>query len=1434
MVVVKGGKGPSRDSAEVSFEASIKDTARARCDSFLAVFFFFFFCFFAAKKKTTPPSGGMRRLFSGSSKKENSIKVTKVVPGRIYFALCTPEHQKKRLAARVRSRSVSGGGEMVREDANHTKEVTDLAEYLRSHGLADFLVLNFSPLWADWSAVGSQVIHCGRRASGEERRPLGLELLLRVCSLVHVWLNQHHSNVVVFYASLEEAAAVSALSCYLTYAQDSSFDNARAPLEKLSGQLARLQHSGTLPSWHRPSHKRYITHFSSIVAQGRLPHPGTVRLFSVEIAIPRLFLKQGRIRVFQDFQCRLQHIIDRSSGPTLVCLEVRLALNGDFSLFFDDLELVEVPEELGGPSRDIVLVEDLVRNATADNTVYMPQFSYSSHTAFLPTSDSSLLLTPVDLDVDGPGLPAGLKVELRFHDSTSPDVPQDSVSASVAPSAGAFDWEAMLSKTPQNPLRELVQLHHVTPRLAHIESLKAAGWTEMEAMHALQRSNNSLEAAEALLQRKKEPIKKDKGKGGIFGMLGSLFTPFKGLPAPEDGGGGTAGGDGGNSAAAADAAAAAAAAEAAAKAAAATADEENLSSGGPPPAPLAPPPPPPPAPPRGPPPPPPPGGGGGLARAAGAPPAPPRLPGQPELKPGEVLVKRKLHWTPVARGAVPMTVFAARHFPKLSKDLDISELYANFSMATAPSGASSGSAAKGGSRSGRAGAGGASDRVHLVPLKRANNVAIQRSHVRLSNAELRQLLTFEEPSLFRSLTSEDLAALANIIPTKEEIDLVTGYRGNVEVLGDCEKFFLAVSGIPRLLNRVNALLFLSEFGARAATLRDRVTRFTRARLDVEGSYALRDLLALVLRVGNELNVSASVRPVVAVPLSTVLKLMDTRAFTNTNANLLHLVALLAHQIPGLTTRLPSELFHALRVVPFCFEDLVAEAAELAAGHMALEGEVVAIRCAREDQRKLLEQAKQKIKKSDNNNNNNDDDDDDNDDDDGEGDHNGGGNQSSGAGFADTSIQIEPPPGDDDGPKAADLSVMRFDLVAVLNEAVVACTPTAARTGSAIHIQITAEDIPLMGDILGSEELVQSVVEGLIQRALERSPAHTSVTVSTASPFPGILQIRVADEGPMLAGLAEMAPLTRHAVDAKQCGGSLRVEANPSGRGLVFVLSVYAGVEGLELLEEREREDRERAESEALEEAERLSGRPRSLTRDRKGLIDFEVEREGMAPGRIAFEVHSVRVKLELDGGAVVDFLVCADLAPPRATAADAGAGGDDGDAEDEEGLKGDEAYERLILKFSSAAHAELEDIRSLVSAEQDKLTSMITSLGECFQEPQQFFHLVKQVVDAFEAAKTQNPLRPAKAAAPTKAAAARLNSKAAGAAAVQAPAATAPAEPSIKIAIPLACGITISFSLHQSQGSRPTRRILPAQTIPFTLYLASKNVIAFDIECPRE
>ena len=184
--------------------------------------------------------------------------------------------------------------------------------------------------------------------------------------------------------------------------------------------------------------------------------------------------------------------------------------------------------------------------------------------------------------------------------------------------------------------------------------------------------------------------------------------------------------------------------------------------------------------------------------------------------------------------------------------------------------------------------------VTLLPVKRANNVEIALSRLRLSNDEIKlailhPTLTADEagadssssllgigglmfgaapaasgkgrgslkgprpPQLRPQLSVENVAALLGVLPSAEELELVRSASTSDTCLGRVERFFLCLDEIYAPEQRLRSIQVTQQFDERAERLSAHASSLREACAQLQGSIKLRQLLKLVLRVGNFIN-----------------------------------------------------------------------------------------------------------------------------------------------------------------------------------------------------------------------------------------------------------------------------------------------------------------------------------------------------------------------------------------------------------------------------------------------------------------------------------------------------------------------------------------------------------------------------------------------------
>ncbi|KAF0709561.1 hypothetical protein AaE_012840 [Aphanomyces astaci] len=196
--------------------------------------------------------------------------------------------------------------------------------------------------------------------------------------------------------------------------------------------------------------------------------------------------------------------------------------------------------------------------------------------------------------------------------------------------------------------------------------------------------------------------------------------------------------------------------------------------------------------------------------------------------------------------------------------------------------------------------------VHLVDPKRQQNCSIALSRFRMTPSELKQaILTLDDAVL----TLERVQILESLVPTPEEVELVKSYEGDATLLGETEKFFLAVLDIPRLAQRLRAVHTTHIHLSREDDVRAKVKVLEKAVGELTTSHHTVAVLEVVLAVGNYLNGGTPRGGVWGFKLDILPKLAQVKSTSSTSKSLLHVIAdLVAAKAPhanGFYDALPS-------------------------------------------------------------------------------------------------------------------------------------------------------------------------------------------------------------------------------------------------------------------------------------------------------------------------------------------------------------------------------------------------------------------------------------------------------------------------------------------------------------------------------------------------
>ncbi|KAG9268952.1 disheveled-associated activator of morphogenesis 1 [Astyanax mexicanus] len=325
--------------------------------------------------------------------------------------------------------------------------------------------------------------------------------------------------------------------------------------------------------------------------------------------------------------------------------------------------------------------------------------------------------------------------------------------------------------------------------------------------------------------------------------------------------------------------------------------------GGPPPGPSAPggplppppaaagiPPPPPPPPPGGVPPPAPPPPPGGPPPPPGLPPfgAPPLL-GGPALKtksiPQPSNPLKSFNWTKLNETKLDGTVWMDLDDGKVFKILDLEDVERTFSAYQRQQKESE------------------DDTVTIKKVKelsvidgrRAQNCNILLSRLKLSNEEIKKaILTMDE---HEDLPKDMLEQLLKFVPEKSDVDVLEEHKHELDRMARADRFLYEMSRINHYQQRLQSLYFKKKFAERVAEIKPKIEALSTACKEVLQSRNLRQLLEVVLALGNYMN-KGQRGNAYGYKVSSLNKIADTKSSIDKNITLLHyLITILEQKYP---------------------------------------------------------------------------------------------------------------------------------------------------------------------------------------------------------------------------------------------------------------------------------------------------------------------------------------------------------------------------------------------------------------------------------------------------------------------------------------------------------------------------------------------------------
>ncbi|XP_030740601.1 formin-like protein 3 [Echinops telfairi] len=223
----------------------------------------------------------------------------------------------------------------------------------------------------------------------------------------------------------------------------------------------------------------------------------------------------------------------------------------------------------------------------------------------------------------------------------------------------------------------------------------------------------------------------------------------------------------------------------------------------------------------------------------------------------------------------------------------------------------------------------AASKVTLLEANRAKNLAITLRKAGRSAEEIcRAIHTFD----LQTLPVDFVECLMRFLPTEAEVKLLRQYereRQPLEELAAEDRFMLLFSKVERLTQRMAGMAFLGNFQDNLQMLMPQLNAIIAASASVKSSQKLKQMLEIILALGNYMN-SSKRGAVYGFKLQSLDLLLDTKS-TDRKMTLLHFIALtVKEKYPELAT-FWHELHFVEKAATVSLENVLLDVKELGRG-----------------------------------------------------------------------------------------------------------------------------------------------------------------------------------------------------------------------------------------------------------------------------------------------------------------------------------------------------------------------------------------------------------------------------------------------------------------------------------------------------------------------
>lgn len=176
------------------------------------------------------------------------------------------------------------------------------------------------------------------------------------------------------------------------------------------------------------------------------------------------------------------------------------------------------------------------------------------------------------------------------------------------------------------------------------------------------------------------------------------------------------------------------------------------------------------------------------------------------------------------------------------------------------------------------------EKLHLVTRQTLMNVTLFLNRTDYDAEDLIKSLQTKDASQVPMVT---LSNLVSVLPTPEEVSMLHSFTGDISSLHPSEQFLIELTSVKDFRVLLQGYLLQDEFLAKFVKLRSNIRHLIDACKAILEDSSLRDMLHLILGVGNYLNQGSCYGNACGFKLSSLSLLEEMKTSTMVNQSLLH-------------------------------------------------------------------------------------------------------------------------------------------------------------------------------------------------------------------------------------------------------------------------------------------------------------------------------------------------------------------------------------------------------------------------------------------------------------------------------------------------------------------------------------------------------------------